>query len=138
MANATNPNLKGAALRGEVDLTTDAVKVVALDNTYSIDFGADQFLADIDSEAIVATSLTLTTPTVSDGGVFDADNATFEEVGIGENAIKQLGVFIDTTVAATSLLLARIDTMARGMPVDATPNGEDITIVWPDEGIFSL
>jgi hypothetical protein len=43
---------------------------------------------------------------------------------------------VDTGTAATSPLVAYIDTGVTGLPV--TPNGGNITVTWNASGIFQL
>jgi hypothetical protein len=52
------------------------------------------------------------------------------------NSIEALLIYIDTGSAATSRLVAYIDTGVTGLPV--TPNGGDIVITWNASGIFQL
>jgi hypothetical protein len=67
--------------------------------------------------------------------VCDADNITYSSVSGDE--CESLTIWKDTTVEATSPLIANIDD-ATGLPV--TPNGGDINVTW-DAGankIFKL
>jgi hypothetical protein len=45
-------------------------------------------------------------------------------------------IYVDTGTAATSPLVAYIDTGVTGLPV--TPNGGNITVTWNASGIFAL
>lgn len=135
MTNTVLPGLWVEAMRGNVNLLTDDLVVVGLDATYTGPTG-DKFLADINSGAIVATSEILTSTTVSDAGVFDADNAVFEDVAISADLIRSLAIVQDTGNAATSVIVAHLTTGTNGLAISAAPNGENITVVWPDEGIF--
>jgi hypothetical protein len=68
--------------------------------------------------------------------VFDADPVTFSSVT--GNTVEALVIYKDTGNAATSPLLAYIDTVSSGLPV--TPNGGNIVVAW-DSGsnkIFKL
>lgn len=135
MTNIVLPSFWVEAIRGNVNLLTDDIVVVGLDVTYTGPAG-DKFLSDINSGAIVATSEVLTSPTVSDAGVFDADSAVFEDVAISGDVIKSLAIVKATGVAATSLIIAHLTTGVNGVALSAAPNGENITVVWPTEGIF--
>ena len=69
------------------------------------------------------------------GGAADAADVTFN--GVSGTSIEAILLFKDTGVAATSPLIAYIDT-ATGLPI--TPNGGDIIVTW-DNGtnkIFKL
>jgi len=52
------------------------------------------------------------------------------------NTVEALVIYVDTGSAATSPLVAYIDTSVTGLPV--TPNGGDITVTWNASGIFAL
>ena len=122
-------------LEGSIDILTDDIKTVLVDTaTYTVSIDADEFLADIGAGERVATSGNMTSKT-STLGVFDAADITYSSVT--GDVSEALVIYKDTGVAATSPLLAYIDT-ATGLPV--TPNGGDITITW-DNGankIFKL
>lgn len=133
MANALYTTAKTALMNGELNLSTDNLKVVLVDTgVYTANLTTDAFLSDV--SGIVATSSTLI-GTVVAAGVFSAADVTF--VAVTGNSVEALVIYKDTGVASTSQLIAYIDT-ATGLPV--TPDGSDISIVW-DTGpnkIFSL
>ena len=135
MANVLYPKFKQDRLEGGVSLLTADIKVVLIDLAdYTFAVG-HQFLSDIPAGARVATSPNLGTKVTTDG-IFDAANTTFTAVTGDES--EALGIYIDSGVAATSALIAFLDTGITGMPV--TPNGGDINVNW-DEGaskIFAL
>lgn len=133
MANAIYPLYKQALLdaSANVDLNDGAVKVALVDTgtyTYS---AAHDFLDDL--TGVVGTAQTIANTTVTTGA-FDGDNVTFSAVS--GNTVEALVIYIDTGSAATSRLVAYIDTGVTGLPV--TPNGGDITITWNASGIFQL
>lgn len=133
MANAIYPLYKQALIDGDanIDLNDLTVKVALIDTgayTYS---GAHQFLSSL--TGIVGTAQTIANTTVVNG-LFDGDNVTFS--GVTGNSVEALAIYIDTTVAGTSRLVAFIDSGVAGLPV--TPNGGDITITWNASGIFQL
>ena len=133
MANAIYPLYKQSLIDGDanIDLNDLTVKVALIDTgayTYS---GAHQFLSSL--TGIVGTAQTIANTTVVNG-LFDGDNVTFS--GVTGNSVEALAIYIDTTVAGTSRLVAFIDTGVAGLPV--TPNGGDITITWNASGIFQL
>jgi hypothetical protein len=128
------------AIAGAVDLGADTIKVVLVHNSaggtsYTVNLATDQFLSDVASGARVATSGALASKTLT-AGVFDAADITLSAVtGVQVDAIV---VYKDTGSAATSPLIAYIDTASSGLPV--VPNGGDLTIQW-DNGsnrIFKL
>jgi len=133
MANTIYPLYKQALIDGDtlVDLNDLTVKVALVDTgtyTYS---GAHQFLTSL--TGVVGTAQTIANTTVTNG-LFDGDNVTFS--GVTGNSAEALVIYIDSTVAATSRLVAYIDSGVTGLPV--TPNGGDITITFNASGIFQL
>lgn len=133
MANAIYPLYKQSLIDGDanIDLNDLTVKVALIDTgayTYS---GAHQFLTSL--TGVVGTAQTIANTTVVNG-LFDGDNVTFS--GVTGNSVEALAIYIDTTVAGTSRLVAFIDSGVAGLPV--TPNGGDITITWNASGIFQL
>ncbi|ACI06237.1 gp23 [Mycobacterium phage Brujita] len=133
MANELYTKYKEKALDGDISWTGDNIRVYLVDaNDYTVDLDADEFLDDIPSGAIVATSGNLASKTVT-GGVADAANVTFSAVS--GDISEALVIAKYTGTASTSPLIAYIDD-ATGLAV--TPNGGDITIIWPDDGIFEL
>lgn len=135
MANVVYPLYKTAAYSGgaNVSLTTGTVKALLVDladYTYS---AAHEFLSDVPAGARVATSPALSSKTLT-GGVFDAADVAFTAV-TGDQS-EALILFIDTGSAATSRLLAFLDTGVTGLPV--TPNGGDVNVTWNAGGILQL
>jgi hypothetical protein len=148
MANALYPKFKEALLNqaagtSAINLSSDTNIKVALVNitgstnayTYS---SSHQYFSSVstNSAAIVSTNYaTLTAKTVTNG-VFDADDVTFTGVS-GTNVIGALVVYKDTGTAASSPLIAFLDS---GTGLSITPNGGSVTVSW-DSGanrIFAL
>lgn len=131
MANALYPIGKKAILDADIDLLSDTIKVALVDTgtyTYS---AAHDFYNDV--SGVVGTPGTLASKTTT-GGVFDAADLTF--TAVSGSSVEALIIYKDTGNAATSNLIAYIDTAASGLPV--TPNGGDITITWNASGIFAI
>ena len=132
MANVLYPKAKEALLAGDLALDTDNIKAVLVDTatyTYST---AHDFLDDIPVGERVATSANLTTKTIT-GGAFDSDDLVFATV-TGDPS-EALVIYQDSGVAATSKLIAYIDT-ATGLPV--TPDGTNINVAVNAGGWFTL
>jgi len=131
MANAVYPLAKASFLSGAIDLTTATIKIALVRGyTYS---ASHQYLSSV--ATVVGTAQTLGSKTVTTG-IFDAADPTYTAVTAGA-ACESLVIYKDTGSAATSNLIAYIDT-ATGLPV--TPNGGDITVAF-DNGaskIFAL
>jgi hypothetical protein len=127
------PLYKQALLDGSAntDINDLTVKVALVDTgvyTYS---AAHEFLTSL--TGVVGTAQTIAATTVANG-LFDGDNVTYS--GVTGNSVEALVIYIDTTVAATSRLVAYIDSGVIGLPV--TPNGGDITVTWNVSGVFQL
>lgn len=133
MANAIYPLYKQALLdaSANVDLNDGTVKVALIDTgTYTYN-AAHEFYSSV--SGVVGTPQTIANTTVANG-LFDGDNVTY--TAVSGNSAEALLIYIDTGSAATSRLVAWIDTSVTGLPV--TPNGGDITITWNASGIFQL
>jgi hypothetical protein len=134
LANALYPKWKEQLLQftSNNNLSSGTVKVALVDTgvyTYS---STDQFYSSV-SSAVVGTPQTIGSKTFTNG-VFDGADVTYTSVT--GNSIEALVIYIDTGSAATSPLVAYIDTSVTGLPV--TPNGGDIAITWNASGIFAL
>lgn len=113
-----------------IDLDTDTIKVALVDTgTYTFS-AAHQYYSSV--TGVVGTPVTLTSKTITNG-VFDAADVTF--TAVTGASVEALVVYKDTGSAATSPLIAFIDT---GTNLPVTPNGGDITIQWNASGIFSI
>lgn len=134
MANALYPLWKEQLLQftANNNLSAGTVKVALIDTgvyTYS---SAHQFYSSA-SAAAVGTPQTIGSKTFTNG-VFDGADVTF--TAVTGNSVEALIIYIDTGTAATSPLVAYIDTSVTGLPV--TPNGGNISITWNGSGIFAL
>ena len=133
MVNALYGKGREKFLSGDIAWDTDNIKVSLVDTrTYTVAIDTHEFYSDL--SGVVADSGNLASKTVA-LGVADAADVTFSSV-TGSSA-EALVIWKDTGVAATSPLIAYIDT-ATNLPV--TPNGGDITVAW-DSGsnkIFKL
>lgn len=133
MANAIYPLYKQALLdaSANVDLNDGTVKVALIDTGVYPYNAAHEFYSSV--SGVVGTPQTINNTTVTDG-LFDGDNVTY--TAVTGNSAEALLIYIDTGSAATSRLVAWIDTGVTGLPV--TPNGGDISITWNASGIFQL
>lgn len=134
MANALYPKWKEQLLQftANNNLSSGTVKVALVDTgTYTYN-SADQFYSSV-SSAVVGTPQTIGSKTFTNG-VFDGGDVTF--TAVTGSSIEALVLYVDTGSAATSPLVAFIDTSVTGLPV--TPNGGDISITWNASGIFQL
>jgi len=134
MANAIYPKYKESLISGgsNVNLSSGTVKVALVDTgTYTYSASHD-FYDDV-SAAVVGTPQTIGSKTVT-SGTFDGSDVTFSAVS--GSSVEALVIYVDSGSAATSPLVAYIDTSVTGLPV--TPNGGDVSIVWSGSGIFTL
>lgn len=134
MANALYPKWKEQLLQftANNNLSAGTVKVALIDTASYTYSSTHQFWSSA-SAASVGTPQTIGSKTFTNG-LFDGADVTFTAV-TGASA-EALILYIDTGSAATSPLVAYIDTSVTGLPV--TPNGGDITITWNASGIFQL
>lgn len=131
MANALYVKGKEKILSGEINFITDTIKVALVKNDYAQNLATDEFYTSI-SAHVLDTPETLAGKSIS-GGVFDAGDATFTAVLAGDTS-EGVVIYKDTGVAATSPLLAYIDTIT-GFPL--VMNGGDVTIQW-DNGAYKI
>lgn len=149
MANALYPLFKAALLSPGMDLinnfvgsgsaaapTAVTLKAIMVKAPF-VYAGTDQFLSAAGANT-VGTAQTLTSKT---GllGVLNAASITFAAVTAGSTANAVL-IFMDTGSAATSRLVAYIDTLTGAVPMSVVTNGGDVTVNW-DTGaskIFAL
>jgi len=136
MANALYGLGRQSFLAGQLDWSTDDIRVILVDVGYSVSIDTHQFLDSVGSGTRVATSGALGTKSVT-LGVANAANVTF--TAVTGNEVTQVIIYQHTGTESTSRLIAHIDTDDGGA-ISVTPNGGDITINW-DTGankIFKL
>lgn len=133
MPNAIYPKYKEALWlqSANSNANTGTVRVALVDTgvyTYS---AAHEFLTSL--TGVVGTAQIVGSKTFTDG-VFDGADVTY--TAVTGNSAEALVFYIDTGTAATSRLVAFIDSGFSGLPV--TPNGGDITLSFNASGIFAL
>lgn len=121
MANTLYDYARQRFLEANINWMSDTIKCILVSTSaYTPQTAVHQYLSDISGSAIIAGPVTLASKATT-GGAADAADATFTSVsGATINAIV---IYKDTGTAATSPLIAYIDT-ATGLPI--TPNGGDI------------
>lgn len=139
MANALYPKFKQRLIAAAslttttpIDMSSDTIKIALIDTGVYTYNTADEFWSSA-SSAAVGTAQTLTSKTFT-SGVFDAADATFS--ALTGNSIEALIVYKDTGSAATSPLIAYLDTGVTNLPL--TPDGGDVVIQFSASGIFTL
>lgn len=134
MTNAIYPKYKETILGAatNTNLLTGTVKVALVDTGVYTYNAAHQFVTSL--TGVVGTAGTIGATKSVTNGLFDGGDVTFSAVT--GNSVEALVIYVDTGSAATSPLVAYIDTGVTGLPV--TPNGGDISITWNANGIFQL
>lgn len=142
MANQTYVKAREAIGQGQINLLTADIRFVMVDAAdYTINLTTHQYLSDIPGGAIVSTSATLTGKSIS-GGKLISTMASPGGGGVKFTAVvgdvsEYLIPYVHTGTAATSRLLAKIDT-ASNSTLPVTPNTSDIVVIFPDGEIFDL
>lgn len=112
---------------GAINWLTDDIRCILVNSGYSLDLANHQYLMSVIGFApYTAQPLTLKTTNSPVGGVLDADDVTFYNVGFGES-LAYIVVYLNIGSPATSRLIACMDT-AVGLPV--ITHGGDIIIQW--------
>lgn len=132
MANAIYPKAKESWLQGGINMASGDVRAALVDTASYTYSASHQYYSSV-SSAVVGTPVTLTSKTFTDG-VFKAANSTF--TAVSGATVEAVVIYVDTGNAATSPLIAYVDSGQTGLPV--TPNGGDIVIAWSTgaNGIF--
>jgi hypothetical protein len=132
MASVVYPKCKEGLLKADIDLEGGTVKAALID-TGAYTYNAAHDFWDDASAGLIGTAQTLGTKTYTNG-TFDAADSTFTSVT--GNSVEAIIIYVDSGSAATSPLVAYIDSASAGLPV--TPNGGNIVVTWNASGIFSL
>lgn len=132
MASAIYPKYKEAILQSaaNTNMSSGTVKAALIDTAVYTYSAAHEFYSSV--SGVIGTPATLGTKTFTNG-VFDAADTTW--TAVSGASVEAIIIYIDTGVAATSPLIAYIDS-GTGLPV--TPNGGDIISTWNGSGIFAL
>lgn len=136
MSNQLYSSIKEDFLNGTIDLLSVNLRVALVKNSYSVDLNNHQYLSDIGSSNIAASSNVLQGISIT-GGVLDAENETVDNYGT--SGFDYLVIYESTGTDSTSRLIAYIDT-GEGLPVAGTDDPISITISWSNliTKIFSL
>ena len=127
---------------GVIDWLTATVKVMLVDNTYTLDIDAHSQIDEIDAltveisgtgytaGGIALANKSIARDDVNDWSVFDADDAVW-----GSSTITARGaiVYLDTGVATTSTLIAYIDFVS-----DKSSDAGDFVVQWHTDGVYRL
>lgn len=127
MPNAIYPRAKQQFLQAGINLATATVRVGLVDaGVYTYDSG-HEFLSSITGVSGLVGNAVLNNKIFTTDGSF-ANTTTVTIPLVTGNSAEALVIYVDTGSAATSRLIAYIDTGVTGLPV--TPNGNDILIAF--------
>lgn len=134
MANKIYPKYKKASMSGgaNVDLIGGTVKAALVSAGY-VYSDAHEFLSDVGSGNIVATTGAAAGKSVTDGAAFES--GTVVASAVTGSTIRAVILYIDTGSTATSRLVAYYDTGVTGLPV--TPAGASYNVVPDVSGWFT-
>lgn len=128
MANAVYTKAKESLLKGQINTTASNYKVLLIDsNEYTVNISSDQFVSDIPSNAIKATSGNLSNIT-STNGILNADNIAIDHSG---EAFDAIALYQVGSSNSDSRLILYIDD-SEGLPFEGTNSNISITIFWSD------
>lgn len=144
MANAVQRNFKQRLGRGEINLETDTINVVGIDDAYTFSPNHST-LADIPSGTRVATATILNRQLIlqaDEEGVVQTyllgDDAVFQNVPAEADPITRWWVYKQGQTEGASPLICYLDRDAAGNPYNVQPNGQNITLAWPEKKILRL
>jgi hypothetical protein len=128
MANAVYTKAKESLLKGQINTTASNYKVLLIDsNEYTVNISSDQFVSDIPSNAIKATSGNLSNIT-STNGILNADDIVIDHSG---EAFDAIALYQVGSSNSDSRLILYIDN-SEGLPFEGTNSNISITIFWSD------
>jgi len=125
MANVLYDSAKEAFLSGDIDLTTDDIRVILVDLADYTFSALHDFLDDVPAGAREEVSAALGSKTVTNG-VFDSANTVFTAAAGDES--EALILYKHTGVEATSNLIAFYDTGVGNMPIILNGSNVDVTV----------
>ena len=143
MANTFYNRAKKEIADNTIDLLNDTIKVMLVDDTYTVnpdhdfvDMGgtADPIDAELSGTGYERKTLankSITEDDANDRASFDADDVTWTSIDAG--TANAAIIFKDTGDDTTSVLIAYIDD---DFPI--TTNGGNLTIQWNADGIITL
>lgn len=123
-------------ISGDVNLTSDTIKIALVTSSYTVNTTTHEYYSSVSAYAVATT--TLTSKTFADGGIFDAADPTFSGVTHATGGT-YLVIYKSSGSDATSPLLCYIDTDVSGLPTGALV-AQNVTVVF-DNGtnkIFNI
>ena len=140
MADAIQNTFKQRIMNGSIDLDTDTIKVMLLDNSHTQNVDTHEFIDDVSGDEVSGTGYTaggatlsnkaVTVDNTDNEGVIDADDVTW---GSSTITARYAAIYKDTGTPSTSPIIAIID-----FGSDKSSSAGDFTISWAAEGILNL
>lgn len=144
MASAWYNKGKAQVLNGGIDLLTDTIKVMLVDDTY-VFAATHNFVSDVSADELSGTGYTggfagagrktLASKTITEddaNGRAEFDAADVVWTGLSAGTVGGAILIKEITNDAASLLIAFLDC------VDTGSTGSDFTVQWDAEGILQL
>ncbi|MBB4844992.1 hypothetical protein HNP55_003538 [Paucibacter oligotrophus] len=126
MANFLYDKAREAFGNAGINWLSDTISVMLIDaSAYTVNAATDQFLSSIPSPARIGSAVALTGKT-NVAGVMGAADVAFTGL-VSAPTIEAVVLFKDTGNAATSALIAYIDT-ALGLPT--SPGNTQVNLAW--------
>lgn len=136
MANFIYKKAKQALLNGNINVSSNQLKVLLVNNTYVPNQDIHEFVSNVSSSAIINRSNAITNVS-STAGILDADDITIDPFnGVAFDAVI---LYQNNSSDAAARLFFYIDT-APGLPFAGSNSINSVTISWSDESgkILSL
>lgn len=136
MANFVYKKAKQALLNGDIDVSSNQLKVLLLKNNYIPNQNTDQYVSDIPVNAIQLRSQAISS-IVNTNGVLDAEDLTITEYD--GSPFHALALYQYSPSDTNARLIFYIDT-SDGLPFSGLNTANSITIFWSNESnkILSL
>lgn len=126
MSNFLYTKSKTQILNGNINFSSDSLKLIATNASYIPSQNNDEFVSDIPGSSIIFRSANLANKIVS-SGTFDADD--LEINGYAGTAFNAIILYKDTGSDLSSRLLCYIN-QAAGLPFAGASSETDVIIFW--------
>jgi len=140
MADVIQNSFKKHIMNGGIDLDTDTIKVMLLDDNHSQNQDAHEFIDDVSANEVSGSGYSagggtlanksVTQDNTDNEGVFDADDLTWSSSTI---TARYAAIYKDTGTPGTSPIVCIID-----FGSDKSSSGGNFTLQWASEGILNL
>ena len=140
MADVIPNAFKKNIMNGGIDLDTDTIKVMLLDDNHTQDQDAHEFIDDVSTNEVSGTGYTaggaaigskvVSQDDTDNEGVFDGADVTWSSSTI---TARYAAIYKDTGTPATSPLIAILD-----FGENKSSSNGNFTIQWNAEGILNL